>query len=183
MIHTERRPSRRRREKAKSLECCSSGRFPGSQSGQELLQQPSELNAPSSGRVRQLQTTVLTLIYRLTMWRVSPVLRGQRSWFGGVKRVCVCVCSQVEVNPSLDMAESDFRNNVMRCRCKYDGARVYMHGCHAGTLTKVGPRGARRRFRFPFLPRSPLLLAPGDAYSPEVEDLFDHQRQISNNFL
>lgn len=93
--------------------------------------------------------------------------------------------SQVEVNPSLDMSESDFQNNVMRCRCRYDGARVYLYGCHAGTSL---PPNLHKKFFAPAF--SPVCLSfvhfvhpTGDAYSAEAEDLFDHQRQISNNFL
>lgn len=95
-----------------------------------------------------------------------------------------CVVWQVEVNPSLDMAESDFMNNVMRCRCKYDGHRVFMYGCHTGGDGNMSLWSNFWISHHNELQRIPFLFPfTGDAYSAETEDLFEHQRQINNNFV
>ncbi|XP_029465984.1 lysyl oxidase homolog 4 [Rhinatrema bivittatum] len=60
---------------------------------------------------------------------------------------------QVVVNPSFEMGESDFTNNVMKCQCKYDGHRIWMHNCHTD-----------------------------DAFRTDL-DSFEHQQRLFNNLV
>ncbi|NXY11909.1 LOXL2 oxidase, partial [Pteruthius melanotis] len=59
---------------------------------------------------------------------------------------------QVVINPNYEVAESDYSNNVMKCRSRYDGQRIWMYNCHIG-----------------------------GSFSDETEQKFDHFRGLSNN--
>uniref|UniRef100_A0A3Q3KT16 Lysyl oxidase homolog n=1 Tax=Mastacembelus armatus TaxID=205130 RepID=A0A3Q3KT16_9TELE len=50
---------------------------------------------------------------------------------------------QVVLNPNHEVAESDFTNNAMKCNCKYDGHRIWLHNCHTGDAFS---EEAERRF-------------------------------------
>uniref|UniRef100_A0A4W6CYV9 Lysyl oxidase homolog n=1 Tax=Lates calcarifer TaxID=8187 RepID=A0A4W6CYV9_LATCA len=39
---------------------------------------------------------------------------------------------QVVINPNYEVAESDYTNNVMKCRSRYDGQRIWMYNCRIG---------------------------------------------------
>ncbi|XP_065383606.1 lysyl oxidase homolog 3 isoform X10 [Macaca fascicularis] len=54
---------------------------------------------------------------------------------------------QIVINPNFEVAESDFTNNAMKCNCKYDGHRIWVHNCHIGDAFS---EEANRRFeRYP----------------------------------
>lgn len=43
--------------------------------------------------------------------------------------------SQIVINPNYEVPESDYSNNIVKCRCRYDGHRVWMYSCHNGTTS------------------------------------------------
>ncbi|XP_068130835.1 lysyl oxidase homolog 2 [Hyperolius riggenbachi] len=61
---------------------------------------------------------------------------------------------QIVINPNQEVAESDYSNNVMKCRCRYDGHRIWMYNCHIG-----------------------------GSYSTETEEKFEHFTGLINNQL
>uniref|UniRef100_H3D099 Lysyl oxidase homolog n=1 Tax=Tetraodon nigroviridis TaxID=99883 RepID=H3D099_TETNG len=39
---------------------------------------------------------------------------------------------QVVINPNYEVAESDYTNNIMKCRSRYDGQRIWTYNCRTG---------------------------------------------------
>lgn len=39
------------------------------------------------------------------------------------------------INPNYEVAESDYTNNIMKCRSRYDGQRIWTYNCHTGEAT------------------------------------------------
>lgn len=49
-----------------------------------------------------------------------------------IRKTFYLFATKVIINPNFEVAESDFTNNGVRCNCKYDGNRIWLHKCHFG---------------------------------------------------
>nr|XP_060643434.1 lysyl oxidase homolog 2 [Anolis sagrei ordinatus] len=61
---------------------------------------------------------------------------------------------QLIVNPNYEVAETDFTNNIMRCKCKYDFDRIWLYECHTV-----------------------------NSYSDSIEEKFNHQKGLMTNLV
>lgn len=72
-------------------------------------------------------------------FKITYVCINERQQHFQVSNKHCFLLSQVVINPNFEVAESDYTNNIMKCRSRYDGHRMWTYNCRIGeTITLLG---------------------------------------------